>query len=72
MESLKLFDFESKIQSSLKVGKKKNPKAFFLFVAIIPKSQVGSVVFMLILTCLLNPLFSYLFVFVYNMAFIIS
>lgn len=47
----------------------------FLFVAIIPKSQVDSAVFMLIRTGLLIPLFSYLFVFMYmynNMAFIIS
>lgn len=69
MESLKRFDFESLIQSSLKVRKNKNPKILFLFVAIIPKPQVGSVVFML------GPLESsrFLFIcFVYNMAFIIS
>ena len=33
------------------------------FVAIVPKYQVGSVVFILILTCLLNPLFPYIFLF---------
>ena len=35
----------------------------FFFVAIMPKFQVGSIVFILILTGLLNPLFSYLFFF---------
>jgi hypothetical protein len=47
MYNRKFQTYESLIQSSLKVGKKKNPKLFF--VAIMPKYQVGSAVFMLTL-----------------------
>jgi hypothetical protein len=39
--------------------KEEKPESSSVFGAIIPKSQVGSVIFMLILTGLLNRLFSY-------------
>lgn len=44
----------------------KSENSFLFFVVIMPKYQVGSVVFILILTGLLNPLFSYFLLFVHN------
>ena len=40
--------------------KEEKPESFSVFVAIIPKFQVGSIIFMSMLKGLLNPLFFYL------------